>query len=257
MMTGPLHRFAQRLRLRVPLGDDDISAMGVLPFASLVAGQGTTIYDPNSNADSYQIVAQGLAANFRQGRSGQRQLTALRIVGDTAEPAATALGWNPTGLVALSDVTILQVPLEAVRTLSRQRPHIAQALYYDCAFDAASLARLLGNSRRIPAIARVAHLLCELAVRYRVAGQASENQFGLLMTQSDIGDATGSTSVHVNRVMQALRMNGLIDTTGRSVRILNWTGLSHLAEFDPTPFGVSDELGAAEGLERLHGASAE
>jgi CRP-like cAMP-binding protein len=54
------------------------------------------------------------------------------------------------------------------------------------------------------------------------------------ITQAELADATGLSTVHVNRTMQELRADGLIRTKGGSVIIENWDGLREAGEFDAT-----------------------
>ncbi|WP_179507621.1 helix-turn-helix domain-containing protein [Sphingomonas melonis] len=62
---------------------------------------------------------------------------------------------------------------------------------------------------------------------------ALRNQCGRpLSAEERIGDATGLTSVHVNRTLLALRSDGLINTGSRMVRIEDWAGLKRAADFD-------------------------
>jgi len=49
------------------------------------------------------------------------------------------------------------------------------------------------------------HLLCEIAARQEDAGICQGPDYEWPMTQEQIGDATGLTSVHVNRTLQQLR----------------------------------------------------
>ena len=51
----------------------------------------------------------------------------------------------------------------------------------------------------------VAHLLCELHARADNVGLVADGRCRIPLTQQDIGDAVGITSVHTNRVLQKLR----------------------------------------------------
>jgi CRP-like cAMP-binding protein len=85
---------------------------------------------------------------------------------------------------------------------------------------------------RLPAVRHLAHLLCELYVRLRVAAKAGEEQFSLPITQNDLADMLGISLVHVNRVVQELRGKGVISWQDKTVHILDWPGLQRIAEFD-------------------------
>ena len=81
------------------------------------------------------------------------------------------------------------------------------------------------------ALERVAHLFCELLLRLRAVGLATDDSYELPVTQLDLGDTTGLSNVHVNRTLQELRRQGLIELKGRRLRILNLPRLKAIAEF--------------------------
>ena len=78
---------------------------------------------------------------------------------------------------------------------------------------------------------RIAHLLCELALRQEEAGLCEGPDYEWPMTQEQIGDATGLTSVHVNRTVQRMRIDGLISTSKQHVTITDWPSLQKAGDF--------------------------
>jgi CRP-like cAMP-binding protein len=68
------------------------------------------------------------------------------------------------------------------------------------------------NVGRREAYGRIAHLLCEVYVRLRAVGLANGQSYLMPVTQAELGDATGMSTVHVNRTLQELRRDGLIST---------------------------------------------
>ncbi|MGE0179596.1 MAG: Crp/Fnr family transcriptional regulator, partial [Sphingomonas sp.] len=84
-----------------------------------------------------------------------------------------------------------------------------------------SLADRLASIGRTPARARVGALLCEIAARLRRANMLEDGRFVLPLTQEEIGDATGLTAVHVNRMMRTLSEDGLIQRLNSHVRLLD------------------------------------
>jgi CRP-like cAMP-binding protein len=79
----------------------------------------------------------------------------------------------------------------------------------------------------------MAHLVCELYCRLEAAALASDQRFGLPITQADLGDVLGLTQVHVNRVLMELRRQGLLEWKGGQVTIKDWPALVRLGAFDP------------------------
>jgi CRP-like cAMP-binding protein len=79
---------------------------------------------------------------------------------------------------------------------------------------------------------RIAHLLCELAFRLKKIGAGDGGVFDFPLTQEQIADATGLTAVHTNRTLQALRKDGLIQLSAKSLSVLDWDRLKEVADFD-------------------------
>ena len=91
--------------------------------------------------------------------------------------------------------------------------------------------RILSVGRR-SALARIAHLICELNVRLEIVGLAAGGRFELPLTQADLADVTGLTSVHVNRMLKKLRDDGIVTLRAGDVVIHDWHQLQRLAEFN-------------------------
>lgn len=94
---------------------------------------------------------------------------------------------------------------------------------------------------RQSSLGQMAHLLCELFVRLQVVGETEGHAFRLPLSQPELGDVLGLSTVHVNRVIQDLRGRGLIAWRGDMVVIEDWERLKQVAEFDPTYLNLEDE----------------
>ena len=81
---------------------------------------------------------------------------------------------------------------------------------------------------------QIAHLLCELLLRFEFVGLAQDNSYELPATQAELADAFGLSTVHVNRTLQTLREEGLVVTTGKRVTIPDPGRLMKAAGFNPT-----------------------
>jgi CRP-like cAMP-binding protein len=101
------------------------------------------------------------------------------------------------------------------------------------------------NVGRRDAYARMAHVLCELVVRLRAVGLSEEHSCELPITQGEFADAMGVTTVHVNRVLQQMRTEGLIGLKGDRLNIPDWEKLKQVGEFDPTYLHLESHQAAA------------
>jgi CRP-like cAMP-binding protein len=180
------------------------------------------------------LVIDGLVGQFGQNAEGVRQITALQIPGDMANVHSVVLPKATSALQALCTSTILRVPQTAIRAAMRRYPALAEAVWRDCMVDAAILSQWVVNIGRRDARTRMAHLLCEMATRYKGTIDTKEVAFEFSVNQAHLGDATGLTSVHVNRTLKALRDSGHVIMRNRHVTILNWQELTAIGDFDPT-----------------------
>jgi CRP-like cAMP-binding protein len=176
-------------------------------------------------------VVEGLVGRFDQNARGDQQITALHIPGDMPDLHSVVQPRATSALQALSTATILEVPHASLSHATGAHPAIAEALWRDCMVDSMILAQWVVNVGRREAKSRIAHLLCEMACRYNAAPSTGAIVFELEMSQSQLADATGLTSVHVNRTLKAL---GDIGTTFRhqTVRIADWDALVEVGDFD-------------------------
>ena len=89
------------------------------------------------------------------------------------------------------------------------------------------------NVGRRSAYQRTAHLLCELVARLGAANQSlSPSSYRFPFTQAVLADALGITQVHVNRMLQRLRGEGLIELGSGVLVVRDQTGLHEAAGLD-------------------------
>ena len=64
-------------------------------------------------------------------------------------------------------------------------------------------------------------------------GLTQGNSCEFPITQNDLGEATGLTPVHVNRTLQELRADGLIELAQRRLTIPDLNALMRVSMFNP------------------------
>lgn len=122
----------------------------------------------------------------------------------------------------------------ALLDLARQFPGIAEAFWRECVIDAAIIGEWVVNVGRRTALSRIAHLLCEMACRYKGAEPGADMDYDFAATQNQIADMTSLTSVHVNRTLMTLRHREVVTFSRGRVSITDWGELTRIADFDPT-----------------------
>jgi CRP-like cAMP-binding protein len=223
-----------KLSLRDRVSDKE---MGVLASAieaveSLPAG--TVLVRAGETLSRSILLVDGLVARFKDMADGGRQITELHVAGDFLDLHGFLLKRLEHDVGALSAVRVAYVPHHRLRTITESEPHLARLLWLSTLIDTEILREWTLSMGRRSAIARIAHLVCELKVRLQMVGLGNGSSLPLPITQADVGDATGLTSVHVNRMLRALRDEGVLTWRGGEAIIHDWDRLQHLAEFDPS-----------------------
>jgi CRP-like cAMP-binding protein len=225
-------RFLDRLTMRSVLSDEEQQAILNLPGHAVQVQTNRDFVRLDEIVDRACLVVDGVIGRFGQNSQGARQITALHIAGDMPDLHSVVQPKSTSALQALSTATILRVPHKALREVTAEYPAVAEALWRDCMVDSAILSQWVVNVGRRDAKTRIAHLLCETAKRYKVDLRAAEIRFPFPLTQTHLADATGLTSVHVNRTLKSLRADGIADVGNRAVHILDWGALTTLGDFD-------------------------
>jgi CRP-like cAMP-binding protein len=132
----------------------------------------------------------------------------------------------------LADSRIVDIPRATILEMM-SRPAVARAFWWMTLVDEATLREWLVNQGQRDADERIAHLFCELHLRLKSVGLANGNRFSLPITQTDLADTMGLSSVHTNRALQKLRRDGLISFKAKEVVINDLERLKQISEFNP------------------------
>jgi CRP-like cAMP-binding protein len=180
------------------------------------------------------LVVQGFACTFKITGQGKRQIMAFQFAGDIPDLQSLHLTVLDSSLGTITPCTVAFIQHEALHDLCDRHPGIAAALWRTTLIDASIFREWVTNIGRRQAYSRIAHLLCEVVVRMRAVGLAENGTCDLPMTQDELADATGISTVHVNRTLQELRGDKLITLRGERLTVLDWRGLTQAGDFDPT-----------------------
>lgn len=228
--AGPLIR---KLENFAPLCGDDKRALDALMAREVRRyGAHEDIIHDGDRPDRVHVVLDGFACRYKMLEDGRRQITAFFVPGDFCDLHVFILRTMDHSIGALTPCTVSLVPREAVLGLL-DRPSLARALWWATLVDEAVLREWVVSVGRRDARERVGHVLCELHMRLRAVGLADGGACELPLTQVELADALGLSGVHVNRTLQELRAEGLIELRGKRLMILDAARLRRAARFDP------------------------
>jgi len=228
-----LQPLVSKLGYRAELSAEDRAALLDLPFTERPLERGQYIVREREKATHSCVMLSGFSVRNKLVESGDRQIVAIHMKGEFVDLQNSLLVVADHSVQMLTAGTIAMIPREAVVEIARERPQVAMAMWIDTLIDASIFREWLANIGRRDARARIAHLLCEFFVRLPIAGLSEEAHYELPLTQEQMADATGLTSVHVNRTLKNLENEGLIERPNpRAVRVGDWKRLAAAGDFD-------------------------
>ena len=179
-------------------------------------------------------VLEGYAMTLKVTGPGKRQIMAFHIPGDMPDLQSLHLELLDITVTTLTPCKVGFVQHDALRHLCARHPRLGDAFWRETLVASAVFREWVMNVGRRDAFARLAHVFCEWMTRMRAMGLAQGYACELPITQNELADATGITTVHVNRTLKRLRAEGLIELTGSKLTVLDWDRLKHVGDFDPT-----------------------
>ena len=226
-----LRGLVRKLQGHSELAPGDCDAILALPHTVRTLDSGAYLVREGDQPRYCCVLVSGFAMRHKVTGDGQRQILSIHMAGDFVDLHNVYLETSDHNVQALSRAEVAFLPRSAVSELAAGRPLVARALWTDTLVDAAIFREWVVNVGRRTSIARIAHLLCEVALRMEAAGLARDGVYQMPMTQEQIADAAGLTPVHVNRVLKELGRLGLIVRDKRSVSIPDWERLRHIGDF--------------------------
>jgi CRP-like cAMP-binding protein len=228
----PLDLLVRNLELRTPLPQEDRDAVLNLPHTLRTLEAGTYTVREADAPEHCAILVSGFAYRQKLTGNGARQIVALHIPGDALDFQNLFLDVSDHSLQMLTRAEVAFVTMRDLQILARERPAVGHAILVKILVEASIFREWVLNVGRRDSTTRVAHLLCELGVRLDAEGLAEDYGYELPMTQEQLADAVGLTSVHVNRTLKALENEGLIVRSKRSISFPDWKRLRLAGDFN-------------------------
>jgi len=236
MAQGPSSehaRLIRKLETIAVLSDMERTALAGLPLRLKPFVENSDLTREGEAPTECCLIVEGLVCRYKLLGAGQRQIMSLHLPGDIPDLQSLHLGVMDHSMGSLTAGRAAYVPHAAVRDLSDRFPNLTAALWRDSLIDASVTREWLCGIGRRSAHQRIAHLICEVFVRSRALHLIEEKTFEFSITQAELGDALGLSTVHVNRVLQDLRADALITWRGKSILVLDWPRLRTAGDFDP------------------------
>jgi CRP-like cAMP-binding protein len=222
----------RKLQLWQLLDQSEQDAVLALPYTLERVAAGKYIVREGDRPRHSFALASGFAYRHKITGDGSRSINAVHMPGDVVDLQNSLLRVADHNVQALTQADVAFIPRAEIVALALEYPRVGLAMWYDTLVDGSVFREWIANIARRDAAARLAHLLCEVAIRLDAVGLGERESFELPMTQEQLADATGLTSVHVNRTLKELEARGLITRTLRYIAVADWAQLEKAGDFN-------------------------
>ncbi len=223
--------FADILSELAPLSDTERKALDRLEERSRTVRRGTTVQRENEAGNELFILRKGLMMSYVLLADGSRQILRFFFPGDMLGMPGIIYREAPETLCTLSECMICPFDRSSLSELIFEQPRLGALILIISQIERVALTDRLAMLGRTSAKARVGALLMEMRDRLRATDKSIERSFSPGLTQEEIGDATGLTSVHVNRMLRQLEEEGMIARDSGKVTLLDEAALARTANY--------------------------
>jgi CRP-like cAMP-binding protein len=239
-MAQHANALIRKLEKLQPLSGPEKAFLESFCSAVVTVEAGADIVRERDRPTDSNVLLQGMSCRYKILADGRRQIFSFHLPGDVFDAHSFLLNIMDHSVAALTPCTLGIIPHTTMMRITEDYPRIARAIWKDTLVDAAVFREWMASIGRRSAYQRIAHLMCELYLRYDAVGLTTDHQIDWPITQAEVGDALGLSVVHVNRTLQELRRSGLVTLQGNRLTIHDWEGLNDAGDFDPSYLHLSD-----------------
>jgi CRP/FNR family transcriptional regulator, anaerobic regulatory protein len=222
----PIHRFNQQ----VALTPEEALRVRELGEPTVRHPRGAMIRADGTVPDCVYLLLEGWATASVTLPNGGRQILKVHLPGDILGSPSMGLESAAETLTALTPVVTSRVRMSRFKQIFEEAPRIAALLFLEMQRERVALMDMMTMMGRAPAPTRMAAMLLDIQERLGAVQGTMPDVFELPLTQEQLGDLLGLTSVHVNRTLRALEQEGLVRRTRQQFELLDREALERFAE---------------------------
>lgn len=232
---------ASKLEAFTRLSTDDRAALAQISRNVRMIDARRDLISEGDKPRFVHLVLDGWACRYKQLPDGKRQIVSLFVPGDFCDVNVYILKYMDHSIGAITRLKVAMITPEEMSLLTAERPRVTQALWWHELVTTAVQREWTLNLGQRSAYERLAHLLIELYIRLKTVGRAHNGRCDFPLTQNDLADATGLTAVHVNRTLQELRRDQLIELERKQLQILDLERMMDVSMFNPNYLHLDHE----------------
>jgi CRP/FNR family transcriptional regulator len=225
---GEMERFETMIRRRQPLA------------------RGDHLFREGEGSDTLYTVKSGSAKAYCMTSDGREQIVGFYLPGDLVGLESLGAENHECSAGALETTSVCELPTLHLLELCHQMPNLRHQLMLRLrkqVFNYQERLLLLG---RKSAEQRIATFLISLSSQLKGRGY-SAREFNLSLSRQDIANYLGIAVETVSRLFSRLQEEGLIEVSGRFIRINNQQGLERVAQNAAATLASARTSGARNG----------
>ena len=229
------HPLVRKMESIADLTSDEQAGLRALPMMVREIPADSDIVRDGDRPSQCCLLLEGMLSRYKYaGEDGRRQILAFHIAGEIPDLQSLYLKTMDHSMAAVVTSKVGFIQHDTMYRFMAEFPRLAGVFWRETLIDAAIFREWMVGMGRRRAPGRIAHFFCEMYVRLDSIGMADEWTVPLPITQEELGDALGLSSVHTNRALQDLRGENLIAFDRGRLTVLDWRRLVAKGEFEDT-----------------------
>lgn len=230
----PLGPLVAKLLNHTSITRDDIEQLYSLAIEVKTLKRGQELVSQGQTLNGIHFVQKGWASRKKLLKDGTVFTLGFLLPGDCTG-LTSAMGFTfDHSIEAVTDLTVVRVDSAAFNHLKISNPRLIHGFSLIRLANESINRSQMVNLGAMPAEHRIGHLLCDLIQRARQSDPDGQEPLLVPLSQVEIASATGLSSVHVNRVLQRLRKEELVDTHQGGLRVRDWNRLATFTGYENT-----------------------
>lgn len=209
------------------LTSHDLARFDSIVSTTRTVRRGEALYRADDVFHSVYAVRAGSFKSVVMHRHGREQVTGFFLAGEVLGLDGVCTDRHSSDAIALEGSSVCVIPYALLEGMCTESKPLQQQVMRTMSGEIvreSSLMMLLGT---MSAEERVAAFLLNLSGRLKARGY-SPAEFNLRMTREEMGNYLGMKLETVSRMFSKFQRDGLVETHGKQIRIIDLEGLSRV-----------------------------
>lgn len=215
----------------IDLSDTDLDLLARLEEEERAFGQHSPVHSAGERIDHLFVVKSGWLFSHMELPDGRRQIVKMHYAGDIIGMPNIALDHAALSVQTITDAVLCPFPKKHLDTLLTSSPRVTALLLTISLRDQVIMTDKLRSVGRMSARERVAFFLLDIVHRLRITNRDMTDTFRLPLNQTEIGDATGLTSVTISKTMMQLQLDKIIDRRDGQITLRDEAALVAMCDY--------------------------